>query len=69
MNQMSDASRPYRRRPVLRFLLTALMVLGVNALIQVFIGAPLGVVENVCWLVSAALLGWAASFGRDRLGD
>ena len=67
VNQMSDASRSRRRGLVLRFVLIALMVLAVNILIQLFIGASLGVVENACWLVSAALLGWAGSFGHDRL--
>ena len=67
VNQMSDAPRSRRRGLVLRFVLIALMVLAVNILIQLFIGASLGVVENACWLVSAALLGWAGSFGHDRL--
>lgn len=67
VSQMSDASRSRRRGLVLRFVLIALMVLAVNTLIQLFIGASLGVVENVCWLVSATLLGWAGSFGHDRL--
>ncbi|RLP11113.1 hypothetical protein [Propionibacterium australiense] len=50
-----------------RFVLIVMVVLAINALIQVFLGSWLGIAENICWLVSAVLLGWAGSFGPERI--
>jgi uncharacterized membrane protein len=52
---------------VARFVLIVVVVMAINALIQVFVGTWLGVIENVCWFVSAVLMGWAGSFGPERI--
>lgn len=64
---MSDASRRSRRALVLRFILIALVVLSINVLLQLFLGASLGLVENLCWVVSALLMGWAGTSDREVL--
>ena len=67
MSDASRASRPSRRALVARFVLIVVVVMAINALIQVFVGTWLGVIENVCWFVSAVLMGWAGSFGPERI--